>query len=521
MRKPGHPIQKRYFQQLLWGNGSASAKKVIKKVSHIVNVKGVKSLLEKVYGNVCALLALILINFYPNTIQAQNYQALQGSNFAGALAVYNNPAAIVQSPFKWEITPLGIQGKVSTNFLYTIRKDMFSFPLNYKYNFEEGEKKRYAHTNTNLNLINTRLSFGRNRAIAFGSNIRVYANGTTSKLRFRNEAIDDVNGIITSNLSNQPISAKVVANAMWEGYFTYAQILVEDPRYRLNGGATLKFSRGISGVAANLDLARFSPMTSAADASYFYSSNFDKWESGGNLISNLYKFGYFTQGGSNMDLGLEFLIKTQAATTFYDDDDFYDYRWKFSLALMDLGYNKFRYGLQSRYLNKTEPDLTYSRLQEKINYKIKGIEQFNDSIATITELRQFGQKFNIINPTRMVISADYFMNRSFFINTELSLNMGSWLTKKWDYVTDISFITVTPRWDSEKWGISVPISLTDQMRFWIGGAIKVGPLVIGIHNLKYLYSARSMQNGGGYVALMLRSPQRNLPKKEKWMALLK
>lgn len=495
--------------------------KVIKNVSHIKKVAGEKPPLEKVFSIAFTLFVIHFLSFYPTAVQAQNYQALQGSNFAGALAVHNNPAAIVQSPFKWEITPLGIQGKVSTNFLYTIRKDMFALPIYYKYNFEEGEKKRYAHINTNLNLINTRLSLGRNKAIAFGSNIRFYANGTTSRLRFRNEAIDDVNGIITSNLSNQPISAKVVANAMWEGYFTYAQILVEDPRYRLNGGATIKFSRGISGASANLNLARFSPLSSAGEASYFYSSNFDKWESGGNLISNLYKFGYFTQGGSSMDMGLEFLIKTQAATTFYDDDDFYDYRWKFSLAVMDLGYNKFRYGLQSRYLNKTEPDLTYTRLQEKINYKIKGIDQFNDSIAMISELRQFGEKFNIINPTRLVISTDYFMNRSFFINTELSLNMGPWLSKKWNYVTDISFITVTPRWDSEKWGISVPISLTDQMRFWIGGAIKAGPLVVGIHNLKYLYSAKSMQNGGGYVALVLRSPQRNLPKKEKWMALLK
>lgn len=464
---------------------------------------------------------LPLFFILPCELRAQNYQAIHGSNYAGGLGTHLNPASIIQSPDKWDITLMGIQGKFSTNFFYSIRNDLFSFPTNYKYNFSKGNDERYAHANANINLVNTRLSLGRNRAIAFGSNIRAYANGNTSRLLFKDTAIDDLDGIISSNWSNQPFSAKVVANAMWEGYFSYAQILLEDPRYRLNAGATFKFSRGLTGGMAGLEQLRFGSNSAARDARYFYSSNYDKWKPSRSLIRNLYNFTYYTQGGSSIDLGLELLIKTQATTTFYDEDDFYDYRWKISLSLMDIGYNKFRYGYHSRYINTYDSNLTYSFLKEKINYQIKGIEQFNDSLGSVTGLRQFDEKYNVVNPARLILNADYFVNRDLYINTELSLNMGSLISGKWNHVTDISFITVTPRWENKAWGIYLPFSLTDQKRFWVGGAIKAGPLLIGIHNLKYLFSAKSMQNGGGYVALTLRSPARNTQKPDKWMALFK
>ena len=41
-------------------------------------------------------------------------------------------------------------------------------------------------------------------------------------------------------------------------------------------------------------------------------------------------------------------------------------------------------------------------------------------------------------------------------------------------------------------------------RFWVGGAFKAGPLLIGLHNWANLFSKNSLQNGGGYVALIIR-----------------
>ena len=54
---------------------------------------------------------LLLLNYSI----AQNYQALNGSQFAGSLAASSNPAGIVHVPYAWDITPFAAQIKQSTN----------------------------------------------------------------------------------------------------------------------------------------------------------------------------------------------------------------------------------------------------------------------------------------------------------------------------------------------------------------------------------------------------------------------
>src|SRR5687767_4550053 len=46
---------------------------------------------------------------------AQNYSAIHGSNYAGSLGVYNNPSSIVSSPYRWDLTVLGVQYQLNTN----------------------------------------------------------------------------------------------------------------------------------------------------------------------------------------------------------------------------------------------------------------------------------------------------------------------------------------------------------------------------------------------------------------------
>jgi hypothetical protein len=41
-------------------------------------------------------------------------------------------------------------------------------------------------------------------------------------------------------------------------------------------------------------------------------------------------------------------------------------------------------------------------------------------------------------------------------------------------------------------------------QFWIGGAFKAGPLLLGIHNLANVFLKNSTQNGGFYLAITLR-----------------
>ena len=48
-------------------------------------------------------------------VTAQNYQAIHGSSYAGSLGPSNNPSSIVHVPYSWDITPIAVQLKQTTN----------------------------------------------------------------------------------------------------------------------------------------------------------------------------------------------------------------------------------------------------------------------------------------------------------------------------------------------------------------------------------------------------------------------
>jgi hypothetical protein len=67
---------------------------------------------------------------------------------------------------------------------------------------------------------------------------------------------------------------------------------------------------------------------------------------------------------------------------------------------------------------------------------------------------------------------------------------------------ELNLITVTPRWETIGWGAYLPVQYNTQGQVWVGAAVKMGPLVIGMHNLKLL-SKDPMLSGGAYLLLSI------------------
>jgi hypothetical protein len=70
-------------------------------------------------------------------------------------------------------------------------------------------------------------------------------------------------------------------------------------------------------------------------------------------------------------------------------------------------------------------------------------------------------------------------------------------------VQELNLITVTPRWEKSNLGAYMPVEVTNQGHFWVGGAVKLGPVLFGLHNLGWLVSKKSVPNGGGYLAVII------------------
>lgn len=444
--------------------------------------------------------------------QAQDYHAIEGSPYAGAIGVANNPASIVNTPYPWDITLLSLQETNTTNALkFTdfgyLTKDTLH------YSWVNGRLARYAAFNFNVHLLNLRLALGRNQAICAGANIRGYASVRTGPANY-NDTLNNMNEFFNIN-EGTVYNASMVSSSWVEGFISYGKTLLDDAYGRLNGGVTLKGMRGISGAYAQLNggsvnrtITSASPLTiydlAAGSGRYAYSSNYDYWKNYHSTLQNMEEFLGHTKPGAAVDLGVEYLVKPQTVNVYGEGDSYYDYDWKIGVSLLDLGYNQYRYGSQSRVIGDPKTNVTDSALNEKFDH-LTSVAGFNDSMATIVNsFNSIAGEFKIWNPARLVINVDRPMPNHFAVNTNLTLNLGGSNKGTRFFTKEITLLSVTPRWEVKRLGAYLPVEVTTDGKVWVGGAFKAGPLLMGIDNWSNLFAKTKMANGGIYLALVIR-----------------
>lgn len=441
---------------------------------------------------------------------AQNYHAVQGSPYAGSLGIANNPATMLNTPITWDVNLIGFQLKSATNVFTIHNYSLLSNPANSQYEVNPGDFARKSHLSFNTNFFNTRINLDRKQAIGFGVNIRGILNAKASAYNY----VDSIGGardFMNINDPTRPLDARITGSSWVEIFGSYARTIIDDHVKRVNAGVTVKVSRGISGayiVAENLGFQK-APQPGInilvnGRVSYGYSSNYDRWLKTNETGQNLRNLVSFSEGGMALDFGVEYFIKTQAVTTFEDGDDYYDYNWRIGISLLDMGINQYKFGTESQSISGIRADMSDSLLDEKFR-NVNSLGEANDTLRTVVQsMSQLSGNFTVINPMRLVVNADRPLGDDFYINGEVSLNLSN-LLKKYHHVTEMNFITVTPRWETRRLGAYLPVQYNAAGKFWIGGAFKAGPLLLGVHNWANVFGKKKMQNGGGYIALVVRA----------------
>lgn len=457
---------------------------------------------------------ILTISFLP--AKAQNYHAIQGSYYAGGLGVHNNPATIANTPFKWDITLAGFQLKSSNNFVRIEKYSLLSNPANSEYFFREGNYTREARLNANLNILNTCIALNRKSSLAFGVNFRTHTSVKASPYNFV-DSLKRVGDFFKINDPTTTYEGDMLSSSWLELYGSYARTIIDNEKGRLNAGITLKAGYSLAGAFIRFRDGQYQRITNSGETDYVvksasvrygYSSNFDRWQPQSSIQNNINTLIGASQSGASIDVGLEYLVKTQEITDISDDENYNDYDWKIGLSVLDMGFQRYTYGLSSRAITAVLPGLvTDTALDTKFDGTTNSLERINDSLATIVSLGGNGaRQFNIVNPMRMVLNVDKYITGNYFVNAELSFNLGSLAPKQFFTTKELNLLTVTPRWETRKLGVYLPIYYNTRQQFWIGGAFKAGPLLFGVHNLANIFSTRKIQNGGGYIAITFRSP---------------
>ena len=456
----------------------------------------------------CFFLSCLMI---VNCVSAQNYQAINGSSYAGSLGVANNPATIVNVPYAWDVTPFSVQIKQATNAIKIENYSLLSSPGNATIKVDNGDKKRFAYTTQDIHLFNTRINLSSKSAIAFGANIRNYIFATGSRANYQ-DSIKTLGEFLTLNVGRQPLSAEAINSGWGEFYASYAHTIYEDGSRILNAGITLKVNRGLSGSygkAQNLTYTRSNPGTNDIPAyflttgslQYGYSSNFDTIDSTKSFSANQSVFLQRTNGSFSADIGFEYTFLTDEDKESGGD---YAYDTKIGVSVMDIGKSKYHYGTKSRIATAGKDGVTDTVLQNKFKY-INSLDAFNDSLGSISNgISTLVGNFNIYQPTRLMINVDQHLTGNFFINGELTIPLIGFIAKKSFYIKEMNLLAITPRWEQKSLGAYLPILVNNQKQIWVGGAFKAGPVLIGTHNLANLFSKNQSQNGGFYIALTIR-----------------
>jgi len=441
-------------------------------------------------------------------LQAQNYQALHGSPYSGSLSNDFNPAAILNSPYTWDLTLFGAQIKTMTNSFRVTNASLISSADTLTIDTKSGNYPRYVLASADLHLFNARISLDRHQAFAFGLNLRNYARIRSSKYNFT-DTTSQLPNFFSINEGNVPLEVNGVQASWLEGFITYSRVIFEDDGARLQLGATLSVMRSLSGVYAYGTQFNYVPnaagtgyIVNNVEAQYGYSQNYDRYSSGQSPLRLLKTAIRTGNPGASFDIGGEYVQKTGEDFDRQEKSGTDVYDWKLGFAFLDVGFSGYHYGMQSAAFSGVKGVVTDSSLSASF-YNINSLTQFNDTVKTmVASFKSVHGTFNIATPARFMVNFDKRLDGYWAVNGELSLNLTT-ISSTTASVQELNFLTVTPRWEKSELGAYLPISITNQGQFWVGAAAKVGPLLIGLHNLGWLLTKKSFPNGGGYLAIII------------------
>ena len=435
-------------------------------------------------------------------LTAQGYQALHGSPYAGSTGTFNNPASPVNSAYRWDLTLFSTQVKMSSN---SARLKNFSL-ANYdssELTLKDGYGNRFMHINVDASLLNFLYKIDTKRAVTLNLRARSYNHMKTLPFNFIDSSVTSLNSFLIANRNTSFLEAFTTHTGWLEAGLNYSQVLSETNTSKLSGGITLQIMKGVSGAFMKINKLSYLEAKSSTDTSYTFTNGSGSWGYSDNYDGFITTKDFVKNSISRLGLsiGIEYLVynpETNANTA----NNNLNYDWKIGVSILDIGGNSFKSSQYSSQLSDPNAAVTDAQIDTKLS-GANDIRAFRDSLNTIFNSNALlSDRFTISNPTRLTVNIDKNLGNHFYVNGELNMNFYSTSSYSKLHTRELNLLTVTPRWETIGFGAYLPVQYNTQGQFWVGAALKIGPLVLGFHNLGLLKKDPSL-NGGGYLLLSI------------------
>lgn len=450
------------------------------------------------------------------SVLGQSYHALNGSDHAGAFNNYTNPAGMTSTVYPWDVSVIGFQSITANN---GIRFNNFTFknPSKTLVQPTSGTKQRYVENNADFNLFNAQFQLDKDRSIGFGTRLRTYNSFKASPFQY----VDTISGFFSflnyngqQNTDNEAFRFSIVSNAWSETDLSYAQVVEENTDHRLSFGVTLALLRSISGFYFGIqdltykgNLADGIPSSNTmltGSTAFLYPESFNKMDSSLPFFKN---YALLKKNG-RLSLGLSFGAEWTVKERDPGDPDNIDgnYAWKIGLSVMDIGRLRYRSNRNSFLFSDPKTNVTDTGLDRQFK-EMKGNSYKQTLSKNFTVSDPFQSDYAIQLPTRFVLDIDKPLGLGFYANAQLNLSVHTNdVSNIYDLKTiDLNLLTLTGRYENEKFGAYVPILYNAREKINAGLAVRYGALLIGMHNIDWFQRTRLEElNGGYYMSLLIR-----------------
>ena len=431
---------------------------------------------------------------FSSLLTAQGYQALHGSPYTGSTSTFNNPASPINSAYRWDLTLFSTQAKISTNAAYLKSGELTA---------KDGYGSRFMHINADLSLLNFSYKIDTKKAITINLRGRSYNHIKTLPFNFIDSSVTSFNRFLIANRNIAYLEAFTTHTGWLEAGLNYSQVLAETNTSKLSGGVTLQLMKGVSGAFIKINKVSYLEAKNITDTSYTftngsgsygYSDNYDGSANAKEFINN-------SKTAIGLSMGIEYLVYNAERNENSSNNNL-NYNWKIGVSLLDIGANSFKASSYSAQASNPNAAFTDAQMEAKLS-GANDIRAFRDSINTIfTSTANITGNFTVNNPTRFTVNIDKNLGNHFYLNGELNMNLYSTSSHSKLNTRELNLLTVTPRWETIGLGAYLPVQYNTQGQFWIGAALKLGPLVLGFHNLGLLKKDPAA-NGGGYLLLSI------------------
>jgi len=404
----------------------------------------------------------------------QDLAGYRTGNYTGVNGVFFNPANIANNHYRWDVNILGVNANVSNN--------QAKFKLNDLGNSFDGDKmtdqlfgKNAGSTsglaNLAIHLPSVMFAVGNKMSFAVTARTRVLANINDMDGKLVDKITNDI-----SELSDLPYTISSASNMRvnvtgWsEVGVSFAREVISVGPMRLKAGATVKYLMGMGN--ANVHLSNFKGTIDAdviaQDAYLTNTSAKVGLAYAGEDISNfeLNQLTNFSGHGVGADLGAVFECGKKL---------------KVGVSIMDIGRIRFEkdqqrsagYNLniangQRFYLSELS-DISLDDYRSKLDQ----YPQYFTPDGTEDE-----SKYTVSLPSTLHVDVDYHLHDKFYLNlgTQFALTNGKNKPYNAQYYTGFA---VTPRYETRRYGVFLPLSYNSLTKFNAGFSVKAGPVFLG------------------------------------------